>query len=649
MGVKQKIPEGLLPWIILFVCSLFFSSVVADNALSLETNTITPPFFSSDTQYLEKSVFGGNSSENADFDRGLMYYTHEQMQKNAASRAFMPVAANYGGSALPNDSKSLLSAVPYIGKNRDQGYCGNCWVWASTGAIEIAHTLSNNVSDQLSIQYVNSNWNNGSAEGNACYGGGAYDFASFYNNTLRQSIPWSNTNAGYADYYWKFGNSSNISASLIVTSPNYPLISVTASTVNFWSGQKLAINNIKTQINDGIPIIYSYYLSKEGWADFRSFWKNQSMDAVWNPDPYSGTKFGGGHSVLILGYNDTAPEPYWLILNSWGVRENRPDGLFKVKMYMDYNGTSTYDGESFLANYFDIFDTKFQPVPSNRGSVSISSEPTGATILLDGKNTGLNTPQTISDIQAGQHSLTLKKTGYFDYNQTFTIVSNQTTILSAVLIPTSSLLVSSTPSGAVITLDNQTVGKTRTIISGITPGSHDLLLVKSGYEPFEATVHPPAGVVTSLFVSLNLTGGKLSVSSNPSGSWIFLDGKDTGYQTPKILSGLSSGPHTLVLKKDLFMNWATSVIITDSQITSVSASLVEGGTNGSIFAYSIPSGALLSLDGIPTGYVTSKMIGGIPAGNHTVMMTKTGFQNVTQSITVKPGRLTTVSGKFSPE
>ena len=97
------------------------------------------------------------------------------------------------------------------------------------------------------------------------------------------------------------------------------------------------------------------------------------------------------------------------------------------------------------------------------------------------------------------------------------------------------------------------------------------------------------------------------------------------------------------------MNWATSVIITDSQITSVSASLIKGGTNGSIFAYSVPSGAFLSLDGIPTGYVTSKMIGGIPAGNHTVMMTKTGFLNVTQSITVKPGKLTTVSGKLSPE
>ena len=90
----------------------------------------------------------------------------------------------------------------------DQGYCGNCWVWASTGALEVTHSVSSDVSDQLSVQYFNSNWNNGSSFSNACDGGWSYQVADFYNSTLHQVVPWSNTNASYADYYWEEGQPS---------------------------------------------------------------------------------------------------------------------------------------------------------------------------------------------------------------------------------------------------------------------------------------------------------------------------------------------------------------------------------------------------------------------------------------------------------
>jgi hypothetical protein len=53
-------------------------------------------------------------------------------------------------------SFSLLSHVPYNASERDQGYCGNCWVWGCTAPIEVANDIQNGVHDRLSIQYFNS-------------------------------------------------------------------------------------------------------------------------------------------------------------------------------------------------------------------------------------------------------------------------------------------------------------------------------------------------------------------------------------------------------------------------------------------------------------------------------------------------------------
>ncbi len=48
----------------------------------------------------------------------------------------------------------------------------------------------------------------------------------------------------------------------------------------------------------------------------------------------------GRHAVLCVGYHDEDPNPdnhYWLILNSWGAPSGRPNGLFRIRLYGDYD------------------------------------------------------------------------------------------------------------------------------------------------------------------------------------------------------------------------------------------------------------------------------------------------------------------------
>ena len=288
-----------------------------------------------------------------------MHQTPEQMREELMEML--------NSEALPNaqvtqnkDSKSLLLNVPYIPAERNQGNCGNCWAWASTGVIETAHTVQNDVKDRLSIQYVNSNLENGIGENWACEGGSASKFVDFYSNPLYdQVIPWSNTNASYYDAIACPGGDcsagTKMPAQYIATSPSYPITSISSYLVPTYTvSQDQAIANIKAQIDANKALYYGFRLPTiEAWDEFSTFWNNQAESVIWDPDPYNDEATdAGGHGVLLVGYNDTSSNPderYWEVLNSWGSNANRPNGIFRLKMNMDYAGSGIYWNNYFYA------------------------------------------------------------------------------------------------------------------------------------------------------------------------------------------------------------------------------------------------------------------------------------------------------------
>lgn len=312
------------------------------------------------------AVIVNNSTGQVHILHPVMHFTPEQIQESESSRVMMATFASESSEPLPPGYKSLISDLPYVGFSRDQGYCGNCWVWASTGALEIGHKVTDNVNSRLSIQYFNSNWNGGAAVGNACTGGFPSKFATYYTETLKKAIPWSNTNASYADYDW-YGGESAMPASSISTSPNFPLTSVTDTLLSTKTGQVNAINAIKSQINANIPVIWMYYLPSNGWNAFYKFWDEEPDSAIWNPDIYNNEYMNGRHAVLIVGYNDTASIPYWIVLNSWGTTALRPNGTFNLAMDIDYSGQMLYGDARYDSHEFEILNTVYSrptPVPT---------------------------------------------------------------------------------------------------------------------------------------------------------------------------------------------------------------------------------------------------------------------------------------------
>ena len=249
----------------------------------------------------------------------------------------------FGMSRPLQGSQNLIDYLQYTPEERNQGSCGNCWAWAGTGVMEIDLSVNEGIRDRLSVQYINSCKSTGDY---ACGGGTLSYFKGFYRNNPR-AIPWSSNNASYADARSRCGDgSSAVSCGDIATEPGYPIESISVMSIETTGvSQATAIANIKAVLDANKAVSFSFYLADNAdWNDFRDFWINEGESALWDPSPYCGHTWvdsqGGGHAVLCVGYNDEDPDPanhYWIILNSWGANDGRPNGLFRMKMDIDYS------------------------------------------------------------------------------------------------------------------------------------------------------------------------------------------------------------------------------------------------------------------------------------------------------------------------
>lgn len=85
-------------------------------------------------------------------------------------------------------------------------------------------------------------------------------------------------------------------------------------------------------------------------------------------------------------------------------------------------------------------DTTTNPPPvTETGSIFITSTPSNAQIWLDGTNTNKVTPDSVTDLDPGNYTVTLKLSGYEDYTIPVTVVANLQTTKNATLVSTLSL------------------------------------------------------------------------------------------------------------------------------------------------------------------------------------------------------------------
>jgi hypothetical protein len=106
--------------------------------------------------------------------------------------------------------------------------------------------------------------------------------------------------------------------------------------------------------------------------------------------------------------------------------------------------------------------------------------------------------------------------------------------------PEGSISITSEPSGASVYLDGTHIGKTPISLDDVVSESHTIKLTKSGYNSKTLSLSLSPGGVENIRELLEPLTGSISISSDPCGANIYLDGAYKG-TTPKTISDVLIG------------------------------------------------------------------------------------------------------------
>ena len=178
--------------------------------------------------------------------------------------------------------------------------------------------------------------------------------------------------------------------------------------------------------------------------------------------------------------------------------------------------------------------------------VDILSNPAGADIYLDGRHTRLKTPALLEGLVMGKrYQLRLVKEGYEPLIVPLQIDSktSEPVGLSLVQQPPRiyALTLRSTPPGAAIFVDGEATGKTTPAeFADLIQGRRYTVRIQAeGFSPYERIYTNEKGLDQILDIRLKSQAmTTVLIASQPPGAAIWLDNKNSGFQTPHTFSAV---------------------------------------------------------------------------------------------------------------
>lgn len=303
-------------------------------------------------------------------------------------------------------------------------------------------------------------------------------------------------------------------------------------------------------------------------------------------------------------------------------------------------------------------DVDFQLEPE-KATVLIASEPSGAQVLMDGREVGV-TPLLLHDLPIGSYSATIQKDGYTTKRDWPWTVPNSRPFMVFVSLENNigTLSMVTIPEGAEVEIDGKPYGITP-LQEFLKLGPHRIRFSRPGYKPFEKIVtvvrDEEAEQKQELEVALEELPGKLSLESVPSGARVFINGNDYG-ETPYERDSIDSGEYEISLSMNGYDTLTETIVIHPGEQMKRSFNLKSN--LGKIKLNVNPPGMRVYLDGKFVGRTEAEVdpdtgaksrdiskpitLDGLPAGDHTIMVSNKHAKPNTRTITVPVGKGKTV-------
>mgnify|MGYP003276948403 FL=1 len=274
------------------------------------------------------------------------------------------------------------------------------------------------------------------------------------------------------------------------------------------------------------------------------------------------------------------------------------------------------------------------------GFLIINSEPQGAEVWLNNESTGEVTPfrrkLAIGDEVPYRLSLPL----YHDEAGMVTVDQPRKELQFALRPAFGSVTVTSTPSGALVFLDEKQVGQTPLTLDRIASGSHSLRLQAPQYAVERRNVSVADGQTANVAVTLAARFAEITVQA-PQGAVVTVDGdrKGSGTLSWRQSEGLCdivvsmAGHRDARRQLEVVAGRAQTVQLTPQPIygsASVDSDLID---------------AEIWIDGKQYG-VTPNVVERLLVGSHTLVLKKSGYADLQQQFSVEEGKEASLSVKL---
>jgi formylglycine-generating enzyme required for sulfatase activity len=189
--------------------------------------------------------------------------------------------------------------------------------------------------------------------------------------------------------------------------------------------------------------------------------------------------------------------------------------------------------------------------------VTVSSEPAGAKLFVDGEERGV-TPVT-TQILAGNHPVELRMEGFKSWTTDVQVKANEPLNLGPVRLglPDGKLALRSEPSGASVSVGGVYRGQTPVALELRPDIPHNVVLTLPGYEAATREVSLTAGESRTLSVPLAGVFGEVTVAAVPADAEVFVNGKSVGAANQKLR--LVATTQDVEIRKTGFVTYKASI------------------------------------------------------------------------------------------
>lgn len=165
---------------------------------------------------------------------------------------------------------------------------------------------------------------------------------------------------------------------------------------------------------------------------------------------------------------------------------------------------------------------------SNQATLRIESNPSGASVVIDGINKGL-TPCSVENVLVGNHSLKVHKDGFKEYTDEIKLTQTGTyPIMVQLEERLATLDITSIPSDASVTINDTLRGRTPLRVPGLRDGEYTILLEKPSYEKVTRLITIQKSEDMKFDFSLERATGTLILNILPQGSAVIVNAELKG-------------------------------------------------------------------------------------------------------------------------